>query len=353
MKKTVASLALAILVFTSASCSKSKLEIMAVTGATPGAVAVDVPGGFSLTVDGLVKRNYAFPAEALRAFPSSWLRTLEVSPEGEFLGSYAYTGIPLYNIMDGVAPEKPKNAAFDRPLDMLVTFTSADGKKAVFSYGELTMVDDSKPVILAYDRREVLPSKDKARENYAHNKHKENLRGLRLVCPRDPNTARYLDNVVKITLSEPTVTATGLPPMKQGHKCVSRVITGHWKGKTFPISTAGIPKKKYENWVRTGHGTGFKGIFTVEGPAFFEVLKKNFPGCTEKNFFLIVSCDGYRVLLSGREVFLQESGRSMVLVERLNGAPPKEGTMLANLKDYFVDRDTWGITDIVVLDGIE
>ena len=351
MKKQI--IALILIAFTALSCSKNKLEIMAVTGATPQATDVDVPGGFALTVDGLVKRVYFFSTDALNAFPSTWLRTQEVSPSGEFLGTYAYTGIPLYNIMDGVAPEKPKTAAFDRPLDMLVTFTSSDGKKAVFSYGELSMVNDSNPVILAFDRQQVLPSKEKARKTYAHNRFKDNLKGLRLVCPADPDTARYLDNVVKITYSDQAVAATGLPVMKQGLKCASKGITGHWKGKAAPVSTAGVPRVKYNNWVRTGHGMGYKGIYVAEGPALRELLKKNFPGCGAKNFYLFVACDGYRVLLSGREIFLHEAGRSMILVDRLNGTPPKEGPMLGTLKDYFADRDTWGLTDIVVLDGIE
>ena len=352
-KQIVASLALILMLLTAISCSKNKLEIMAVTGATPRAIDVEVPGGFNLVVDGLVKRTYAFSAAALNAFPSTWLRTREISPSGEFLGTYAYTGIPLYNIMDGVAPEKPKTAAFDRPLDMLVTFTSADGKKAVFSYGELAMVDDSLPVVLAFDRREVLPTKEGAAKTYTHNRFRENLKGLRLICAADPDNARYLDNVVKVTFSDPVVTAAGLPVMKKGSKCSSAGITGHWKGKAAPITTAGVSRVDYKNWVRTGHGMGYKGMSRAEGSSLREVLKKNFPGCGDKNFYLFIACDGYRVLLSGREIFLHETGRSMVIIDKLDGKAPKEGPMLGPLTDYFADRDVWGLSHIVVLDGIE
>ncbi len=147
---------------------------------------MDAPSGFSLTVDGMVKREYVFSAAALSAFPSTWLRTLEVSPDGKFQGTYAYTGIPLIALLEGIAPEKPKNAAFDRPLDMLVTFTSADGKKAVFSYGELTMTTDANPVILAYHRQEVLPSDEKTRKAYTHNLHKDPSYGTSPGVPGGP-----------------------------------------------------------------------------------------------------------------------------------------------------------------------
>ncbi len=351
MKKQI--IALILIAFAAHSCSKNKLEIMAVTGATPKAVDVDVPGGFNLVVDGLVKRTYAFTTEALNAFPSTWFRTREVSPSGEFLGTYAYTGIPLYGIMDGVAPEKPKTAAFDRPLDMLVTFTSSDGKKAVFSYGELAMADDSLPVVLAYNRQEVLPTEGKTVKEYKHNRYKENLKGLRLIATADPDNARYLDNVVKITFSDPAVSATGLPAMKKGAKCSSTGLTGHWKGKAVPVNTAGIARLKIDRWVRTGHGRGYKTTSSAEGVSLRELLKKNFPGCGEKEFYLFIACDGYRAIFSGREIFRHEAGRSIMVIDRIDGKASPNGPMLGPVKDYFVDRDVWGLSHIVVLDNVE
>ncbi|OGO16779.1 MAG: hypothetical protein A2Z02_01185 [Chloroflexi bacterium RBG_16_48_7] len=52
---------------------------------------------------------------------------------------YRDTGIPIYNILEGVTPQKPKSAPFDRPLDLAVVFHSSSGSKARFSYGELTV----------------------------------------------------------------------------------------------------------------------------------------------------------------------------------------------------------------------
>ncbi len=334
-------------------CRSDMREIMAVTGATPWAYNVDSPAGFTLTVDGMVKKKYLFEGKSLNALPSRWVRTREISPTGEFTGTYAYTGVSLIAILDGVAPQKPKNAAFDRPLDMLVTFTSSDGKKARFSYGELTMVEDSLPVMLAFDRRQVLPTNEKTKKTYDKNRHTEKLKGLRLVCPADPDTSRYLDNVVKMTLGEPRISAEGLPAMKKGTKCSSTGITGHWKDKSSPFVLAGLPRGETREWVRVGHGQGFKGISSAGGVELREALKKNFPGCGESNYFLFVACDGYRVLFSGREIFLHESGRSMMILDTLDDKPTPNGPMLGPLKDYFVDRDIWGLSHIVVIDGID
>lgn len=345
--------ALILVILTSISCSKSKMDIMAVTGATPGWYDVDTPRSYSLTVDGMVKRTYVFNATALNAFPSAWRRTMERSASGEFQGTYAYTGIPLIAIMDGIAPQKPKTAAFDRPLDMLVTFTSADGRKAHFSYGELTMVDDSLPVMLAFDRRQVLPTDDKTKASYTHNLHKENLTGLRLICPADPDTARYLDNVVKITLGEIEVPFAGIPVMKKGEKCSSSAITAVSAKGSSPVSFAGVPRADASSWIRTGHGRGFKGISTASGYSLRETLRKNFPNCGEKNFFLFIACDGYRTLFSGREIFMTEAGRSMMIIDTLDGKKSPSGPMLGPVADYYVDRDVWGLSHIVMLDGVE
>ena len=123
--------------------------INAVSGATPLAVAREVPENISLTVDGLVKQTYNFSASALNGFAATRIRTREFSPQGEFLGAYAYIGIPVFNILEGIAPQKPKTAVFNQPLDILVTFTSADGKSVAFTFNELIMADDSLPVTLA------------------------------------------------------------------------------------------------------------------------------------------------------------------------------------------------------------
>ena len=90
-----------------------------------------MPSDLSLKITGLVKKEYDLSSYTLNKFATTRIRTREVSSGGEFEGTYIYTGIPLYNIMEGVTPKKPAKAAFDRPLDMVVTFHSSSGKKRV------------------------------------------------------------------------------------------------------------------------------------------------------------------------------------------------------------------------------
>ena len=336
------------------ACSsyKNYYKIMAVTGATPLAVKQDLTKDVSLEVSGNTKRVYKFDEESLNAFASVYLRTMEVAPDGTFEGTYRYTGVPVINILEGIAPEKPEDAAFDRPLDMVVTFISSSGKQSHFSYGELTMTDDTRPVILAYSRKELSASKATPEKPYTLNKHKDDVTGLRLVCPGDKDTARYLDDVKKIVLRDVDVDNSILPEMLKGFKCYAHSVRTIYKKKIRPLELKGTEAASVENWLRTGHGQGYKGISSAEGFKLRSVLRKNFPGAGENNYFLFVACDGYRSLFSGREIFSTDAGKDMMIMKQFDGANVRGGTSVAPVRDYYVDREIWGLTHIVMIDKV-
>ncbi len=342
VKSTVAIFILAVF----AGCSGG-VDIEALTGATPLAVKRDVPRGVTLAVNGMVKKEYRFSRRALNGMAATRIRTREVAPGGEYLGAYIYYGIPLFNILEGVEPKKPEGAPFDRPLDMIVEVVSDGGQKARFSYGELTMTDDSLPVTLAYRREQVLPAKDP--EKYDKNSFREDIEGLRLICPRDPDTGRYLDNVTAVILTTTDADYENLPAMKKGADCESDSIQCVETGASRTGSFAGVPTRDVTGWVRVGHGQGYKGISTASGYDLRSYLTKNFPGSGRDDFFLFVACDGYRTIFSGREIFATGDGKSFIIADKLDGKKPKGGVMLAPVDDYFVDRDLWGLTHIVLI----
>lgn len=342
---------------TAASCwmvqgKRRHIDIAAVTGATPLALKTDVPGGLALEVSGDTERIYRFGSRALDALAPVYRRTLEVSPDGEFEGSYRYCGIPVLHILEGVVPKKAAGAPFDRPLDMIVAIVSRTGEERLFSYGELTMADDSEPVMLAYARSELLPAKAGAEEAYEWNRRRGPLAGLRLVCPGDRDTGRYLDDVVRIVLAEPVVDVPGLPEMKRGERCVADSIAVVSGSVARPLALDGVETAAVGGWVRTGHGLGFKGISAASGYDLRALLRRNFPGAGEDQFYLFVACDGYRAIFSGREIFGTEAGRRMLLIEEMDGQPRPGGASLGPVKDYFVDRVLRAVTHIVMLEDV-
>lgn len=375
MIKNAVAIIILFFVIISAGCKKNYLDIMAVTGATPLALNESILPDVELKFEGMVKRDYVFSSDSLRALASTRVRVQEISPEGKFLGTYAYTGIPLSNLLEGIAPSplnRKENSKIDRikssidsklstdkgdyrfhPTDILVTFYSRNGKTSRFSYAELTFSDDRNPVLLAYHRKELKAGRDA--DKYDKNIYKDNIKGLRLVCPDDSDTSRYLDDVVKITYSTIPAPDSLLPvvktfkEIKTGKKCFSETINCIDGARVFALNLNEYRIKKIDRWVRYSHGHGFENIYSAEGISFKEIIRKNFANINLNDFFLVAGCDGYRVLLSCREIFDTPDGESFLIIKKLgNGFPPGR-LMFSVVKDFYSDRDVWGVTNIVRL----
>ena len=323
--------------------------INAVSGATPLAVAADVPDDFSLTVNGLTKQEYRFTSSALNGFASTRIRTLEISGDGEFVGAYVYNGIPVFNILEGIAPEKPEPVLFDQPVDMVVTFSSDSGRSVRFSYNEIIMVDDSLPVTLAYQRRPIEPTTEKVRETYDKNRFTKPLDSLRLITPKDPDNSRYLDHVTTITLSMPDVPDKMLPPRVKKSKCTSHSIFCIDNNAIRPASFENINRIRKEPWVMISHGHGYDRTVSVEGFDLRSFLTENFTDIKDSDFFLFAACDGYRSLYSAYEIFRNVNGASMMIADTVNDQPSQNGFRLALTADFFTDRSMWGVSHVLRL----
>lgn len=322
--------------------------IDAFTGATPQALDKKVPDGLLLKIKGLVKQEYSFNSRALELMAKIRIRTPEVTPSGDIMGAYIYIGIPVLYILEGVAPQKNKTDAFDRPLDMIIVFHSADNRVVRFSYGELVTADDSLPVTLAYDRLPILPSKDP--EKYKGNKYNENLVGLKLIAPREKNTTRWLDNVTDITLENPKTPDRFLPKMEKGKQCISSSVICVENENQWPASNADLLLKEIKDWFRIGHGKGIRSehLSTVTGYPLISYLRKNFPGAgLDNDFYVFIACDGYRSIFSSREIFGTTAGENLLMIETVDGQVPESGPTVAPVSDFFVDRGVRGVSHIV------
>ena len=327
--------------------------INAVSGATPLAVAKDVPNNISLTVDGLVEHDYYFSSSALNGFASTRIRAGEFGPKGEYLGAYAYVGIPVFNILEGIAPKKPDNAAFDQPMDILVQFTSSSGQSVYFGYSEIIMADDHSPITLAYYREPVQPISESGREDYDKNLFTSDLSGLRVIAPREPDVSRYLDDVVRITFTSLSVPDQLLPPRQKKKDCSSSAILCIKDKTSYPGSFEGVARADITDWTVIGHGYGFKKTVDVEGFDLRSFLAVNFPETKPSDFFLFVACDGYRGLFSGYEILKTASGAKMLIADTMDGIPTEHGFKLASTVDFFADRSLWGLSAVVRIRHIQ
>lgn len=333
----------------SVACGKDeRVDVDARSGATPLALARAAPSHLTLTVNGEVKQEYGFRSADLSALATTRIRTREITGDGEYLGAYAYTGIPVIHILEGVAPKKDDAAAFNRPLDMVVTFTTSSGKRSHFSYNEICMADDALPITLAFYREPVVPSKEP--ETYTGNKLTDTIEGLRLICPADSDVERYLDDVTTITLHTPELSFPDLPVQQQGAECSTDSLV-RCRGEGCDTATLeDLETATVHNWIRIGHGRGFKGTSVAAGYRLVSFLEKNFQENTKDSFYLFIACDGYRSLFSRAELFKTAAGGDSMIVTEMDGEPPHGGFMLGPVRDYFIDRDVWGLSHIVQLE---
>jgi len=323
--------------------------INAVSGATPLAVAKDVPEAMSLTVNGLVKQKYSFSSSALSGFASTRIRTKEFDDSGEFLGAYIYVGIPVFNILEGIEPQKSNDTEFKAPVDLLVKFTSVSNQTVYFSYNEIIMTDDSSPVTLAYYREPVWPSTERVRKNYTKNIFTSELAGLRLIAPGDSTEKRYLDNINQISLLTLPVPDNLLPTRQKNLNCTSSEISCIQNSIAHQGTFDNVKHSTANTWTMLGHGHGFEKTVDVSGYDLGSFLSRNFLNINSTDFFLFVSCDGYRCLFSCYEIFGTDQGSTMLIVDTMDKAPAKRGFRLAATSDFFADRSMWGLSAVVLV----
>jgi hypothetical protein len=348
---SVVALACIFFMITQRNCEKWRFWEHTFPGKTPLALEKSVPDGLTFSVVGKDNKVFTYTSKSFRALAKARVRTPEITPEGEMLGAYYYTGIPLLYIMEGFDDLKTKKDAFDRPLDMIVVFQSKDGKTVRFSYGELVMCSDSLPIMLAYDREPVKPFKNP--EAYTKNKIEGNVTGLRLVCPREKDNARFLDNVVNATFVLPQTPDDKLPKMQKNIDCQSTSIICIEDNTEKPATFESVAKVEYTDWFRIGHGRGIREqkLGTVSGYNIRDFLKMNFTITNLDDFYLVIACDGYRSIYSAREIFNTAAGNGFLLYDKVDDEIQSNGMTWGAVTDFFMDRCVKSVTHIIRIDS--
>ncbi|MCP5045938.1 MAG: hypothetical protein GY940_02130 [bacterium] len=344
-----ATMTLALFTIVPQTLAAADTKIDAVSSPTQSAVKRPLPDRIYLYVGGEIQQPYRYSSAKLEQFPTIRIRDIEVDSKGEILGAYIYTGIPVLYFMEKTTPLKWNKESFSRPLDMKVVLHSSKKEKVYFSYGELTLANDNNPVILAYHREPLEPTK--ATNNYRKNKLTRDLNGFRLICPGDKDNSRYLDDVRDLSLHMPDYPVELLPKIQKNQDCASSTITIIDKKKAKKARFKDVPRKEISNWSRIGHGRGIKGDKPASASGFHlrSFLKKNFADCSADDFFLFAGCDGYRALLSGKEIFNTDAGNGFIIMDSLNGKKTRGGFTLGTIADFFIDRNVKGLSHILRL----
>lgn len=346
-----------------------------------GAALAAAPATAQVKIQGAVKQEITVSAATLaqQVQETRWVKWHD--PSGGYLGALEVSGTPLRNLLDQADIQKKTDDGFPRPLDVYLVCTGRDGRRAVFSWGELfygdrgtaLLVDRLRLMIphhhadvggIGWDPERWLDEKARATVDWSRcagchdGKGQLTLRlprGLALVPALDRDGSRFIEDLVTIEVRQIGIQAPPKPKEKQDRFVAEpRLVLGPGKEKTLsPKTLAGFPRRE---WADTsfGAGRGFHGQHRWAGFDLGALLKKELGTSIQPaaGLVLITAPDGYRSLFSFGEIFLASQGENVLLVDTDSGKPlsREDGRWRSLVKaDFFIDRSVRLIQEIRIV----
>lgn len=335
----------------------------------------------AIALSGSVKKPGPVDSAALSALPRHAVLAKVPGPS-RYRGTFATEGVALKDLLEKAEVAKATNDNFDRPLDLAVVVTGRDGKKVLFSWGELFLLGDGGAALLVDRLRPLVPHHHEkiddprlapgawfgvpAREKLdvsgcagCHDGGKlgkiDVPHGVCLVPTRDANGRRFVEDVVSIEVRQAGFLA---PPRK-------RDLADPWveapalvlpDGTSTPLDVKALaPVGRAEGADDgIGLGRGFHGHRAFAGASLAALLRSKLPPGTDPAlvFVVVTASDGYRSLYSGGEILLSRYPENLLLVDTEGGKPlpRKSGRLESYVRaDFFVDRSVRNLSEVRVL----
>ena len=361
------------------------LSLAAVALAATAAIAPPAAGPVEPSAAGVLTGAVRTPMTlSLTSFSGLLPRTQTVrvsGADGSYRGTFEVEGVSLREILEKAEVSKKTDDNFDRPLDLAAVVTGRDGRKAVFSWGELflggdcgvLLVDQFRPFIphrhepildprfaagmrLGLEARARLDVSDCASCHDGGKVVKVDVpRGLCVVPTRDATGRRFVEDVVSIEVRQ---TGFPAPPRKKD-------LEDPWveapplvlpDGQSIPLAAKALKRlPRFEGeGDQVGLGRGFRGRSRWSGVSLAALLRSALPAGTDPGALFVVATasDGYRSLYSGGEILLSHAPENVVLVDTEDGKPlfRKSGRLKSLVRaDVFVDRAVRNLTEIRIV----
>lgn len=359
------------------------VALVALLAAVPVVTSEEVPAAPAAPVSlgGEVRNPMSVtPAAFSGLLPRT--RTVRVSrADGRYRGTFDVEGVSLRDLLEKAEVARKTDDDFDRPLDLAIVVTGRDGRKAVFSWGELFLGAGDGPLLVdqlrlfiphhhepiqdsrfAAGMRLGLEARARLDVSGCASCHEggevvavDVPRGLCLVPADDATGRRFVEDVVSIEVRPAGFPA---PPRKKDLadpwvEAPALVLPG---GKSIPLpakATKRLPRVEGEG-DQVGLGRGFRGRARWAGAGLAALLRDALPAGADPGalFVVVTATDGYRSLYSGGEVLLSRLGENVVLVDSQDGKPLVRGSgrLRTHVRDdVFVDRAVRNVAEVRVV----
>ncbi|RLB79105.1 MAG: hypothetical protein DRH24_13360 [Deltaproteobacteria bacterium] len=308
------------------------------------------PSTFAIT--GLVRQPLNLTGQDLNGFDAIRVQLNEIMSDGSFQGVFHYTGVPLKSLLELAGVEK-EETAFGKNVDLAILVRNKKGMQVALSWGEVFYRNPC-GIIVATSASPIMPHKD-CKTCHDPELYKPRLGQFqrkigfpKLVINSDTYADRSLEEITSIEVLD-------LRPKMQTKKqkklyASEFTITGAME-KALTIKDLGFYPRREITVTHLGEGKGYHGFDRFAGVSFKAILDKAGIAPDLSKTFLVSAPDGYRSLFSYGEIFLNPAGDRMILADRLNGQPVKNGGkfILVPPDDLMSDREVKAIQKIQVI----
>lgn len=266
----------------------------------------------------------------------------EVLPKGnstEFIGSYRYDGVSLYDILNEFVLAK-KNANNFRPIiDLYVEIGNDKGDMVRISWGELYYPVHLHEIIIATKVMHIVPSKTKEYWPLPVES--------KLIIASDLLTCRNISNPTKITiksLDKDFVVNKGMENMWTDHLKIK--INGKQK-EIFTQLPEELSDLIYPN-VFYGRGKGIHGVTPFVGSQLKAFINK-YLNVNENNLktglVTIAGMDGYRAAFTVSEIMNRNDQSEILIIDKDNYEGVGKFSIYPSC-DFFSDRAIKAVSEI-------
>lgn len=258
----------------------------------------------------------------------------------KFIGAYRYDGYSLYDILKNCSIKKKNRKEFGSCIDLYVTVENENGRKVVFSWGEIYYPVNRHEIIIATQVMRIVPSKTKELWPLPKN--------AKVVVASDLITERNISSPTKIAVHS-------FPRSYNGKKGLKPLIADTLKFliedekeishyTTLDDSLSAIEYKT----VFYGRGRGIHGISSFKGVPIKEVITPEIR-VTAQNVQKMLLCfaapDGYRCTFSYSEL-VNRNDQSEVLLMELEKGEEGGRFKIFPAGDFFSDRAIKAVNEI-------
>lgn len=305
-----------------------------------------------VSVTGCVSQPLNFSLEDLERYQSISVQLNEVMEDSSYRGVFYYSGVPLRTLLETAFVQKGETA-FSKGVDLAVRVRSRDGKQVALSWGEIFYKNPGR-ILLATSARPIMPHHD-CKTCHTPEEYKPRLDQLhrkigfpKLVVTGDAYADRCLENVSAIEVID---LCPGKPAAKMkklfSPECT---VTGR-NVKTIVLRDLSNRPQRTLRVKHLGEGKGYHGVNGFSGVPFKSLFEDAGVRADLSLVFLVSAPDGYRSLFSYGEVFLDPLGDRIILADKMDGKPLKQGGkfFLIPPDDLMADRDVQAVKKIEVL----